>query len=765
MKNFTWKKKLFLSYIFVGVIPIMVLGAFFFYGSRMSAGREKEKNNASMLASMMQKMDYMIEKMNSAAYHLSGLEMIDWLDEVRDRKMDLDEGMVSSQLSTYSDIIGDVEGQIETFLYLRGDKYIYTQDGRVRYQDFQQDMSQYGDLNQATFFGNINSIKNERAVRIGGGTPEKDLNAQVSFLYPVPYMNNIPVATIGFFVDYNNFSKLVKNYYPLNSYIYIFDARFQNIFIARPEIKEDMERQSETETAIDAFVQTYRSKGAKLDRVRLDDRNYIVMREVSANSGFSVITITENEDFYQYESMFADWFIALFGILLAGGVLLSLILSKNNYRPIQNLIDKISDDDREDIQESRDEFTLIHNRWNDIQNRNEELNALLNRQRPMVVATCLRQILKGKFRKRDEMEAMLKSAAINLSYRYNFVILLPIPMEEGFDQEKNLRILSLLFNNLYPFLHMYGLDMLKDDGIAIIVNCRDKKIEEDEKDIRLAVAQKLDQRLQQEYGMELKFYVSRFCEDPMDISRSFVEASVLADDYKISGDRNILLFEELDTEEEKLSWPVLEQAVYIQCLKQANEEEALKALDNMVKEINLLNSLLIMQCLCFDIINAAFKTVDQMKGFELKNVDLKKICNFSGIAEFHDRATTLTVEICRQFAEFKDNRNNAMKTGILDYVNAHFNESSMGLETVANKFGLSANYLSRFFKQETGCSFIQYVTMIRMDRVKELLINSDKQVKDIVAEVGYIDAANFVRKFKNYEGITPGQYRERMRKK
>ena len=72
--------------------------------------------------------------------------------------------------------------------------------------------------------------------------------------------------------------------------------------------------------------------------------------------------------------------------------------------------------------------------------------------------------------------------------------------------------------------------------------------------------------------------------------------------------------------------------------------------------------------------------------------------------------------------------------------------------------------MSRFFKQETGCSFIQYITMIRMDCAKELLINSDMQIKDIVAQIGYIDVANFVRKFKTYEGVTPGQYREKMRR-
>lgn len=98
---------MFLSYIFVGVIPVLVLGAFFFYGNRMSAGQEKEKNNVSMLVTLVQKLDYVVEKMNSAAYHFSSLEMVDWLDEVRNRKKDMDESLVLSQMSTYSDIIGE----------------------------------------------------------------------------------------------------------------------------------------------------------------------------------------------------------------------------------------------------------------------------------------------------------------------------------------------------------------------------------------------------------------------------------------------------------------------------------------------------------------------------------------------------------------------------------------------------------------------------------------------------------------------------------
>ena len=125
-------------------------------------------------------------------------------------------------------------------------------------------------------------------------------------------------------------------------------------------------------------------------------------------------------------------------------------------------------------QEGINEFEIITNKWTDVQNKNEELSALLNRQRPMVVASCLRRILKGKFKTSEEMEATLKSANINLSYRYNFVILLPIPVEDSFEEDKNLRIMTVLAGFMQPFIHVYGLDMLKDNGIAVIVNCGER---------------------------------------------------------------------------------------------------------------------------------------------------------------------------------------------------------------------------------------------------------------------------------------------------
>lgn len=760
MKKMSWRKRLFYSYIFIGVIPLLVLGAFFYYGNRMMERKELEKSNSAMLSQVLQKLDYVTEKMNSAAYHFSGSEIEDQLDDVRYERTEIDEGLVASQLMTYSEIVGDTENDVKPILYLRGDKSVYTMDGKIPYSEFEKDMNQYGDLNEASFFGTINSVKDDRSLKIGEEKQAGEESSIVYFLYPIPYMNNIPIATIGFGFRSDSLNELIKTYYTADSAIYIFNERYLTLFQCGQENCSGLSRES-----LDNLAIKYRRTGGKLVEERVDGGSFIIMREISANSGLSVVSITDSKKFYQSGSEFASWYIFLIAVLFIGGILLSLVLSRSNYKPIQKLVQKIVDQDTmaDQEQEGINEFEIITNKWTDVQNKNEELSALLNRQRPMVVASCLRRILKGKFKTSEEMEATLKSANINLSYRYNFVILLPIPVEDSFEEDKNLRIMTVLAGFMQPFIHVYGLDMLKDNGIAVIVNCGERTAGEKNVDIRLSVADHLCRELETRYEISIPFYIGRIYEDVMDINRSFLESAAIASDYHMLGNQKVILFEEIGYEEQNIQYPILEQALFIQCLKQANEEAALKALDNMIGEIEPLKSFVITQCLCFDIINITIKTLDQLKGFELKNVDLKKLITFKSLPEFREKMAGLTIEMCRQFAEFKDSRNNERKSEILDYVNCHYGDSSMGLESVADEFGVSSNYLSRFFKQETGCSFIQYVTMIRMDRARELLVNSNKQIKEIVAEIGYIDVANFVRKFKGYEGVTPGQYREKMR--
>jgi YesN/AraC family two-component response regulator len=92
-----------------------------------------------------------------------------------------------------------------------------------------------------------------------------------------------------------------------------------------------------------------------------------------------------------------------------------------------------------------------------------------------------------------------------------------------------------------------------------------------------------------------------------------------------------------------------------------------------------------------------------------------------------------------------------------DYMIGHYQEP-LTLESLAQQAGLSVSHYSRLFKKYIGYSPIDYLTHLRMDRAKELLILSDYRLKSIASSVGYTDEFYFSRIFKKVVGVSPRDY-------
>lgn len=94
------------------------------------------------------------------------------------------------------------------------------------------------------------------------------------------------------------------------------------------------------------------------------------------------------------------------------------------------------------------------------------------------------------------------------------------------------------------------------------------------------------------------------------------------------------------------------------------------------------------------------------------------------------------------------------------YVEEHYDQD-VSLKRVARHVHLNASYFSVLFKEETDLTFREYVTRIRLQHAKELLVSTDMPVTEIAESVGYNTAKYFIKLFKQYEGVTPSAYRRR----
>ncbi|MEK5026747.1 helix-turn-helix domain-containing protein [Paenibacillus sp. FSL M7-1046] len=93
------------------------------------------------------------------------------------------------------------------------------------------------------------------------------------------------------------------------------------------------------------------------------------------------------------------------------------------------------------------------------------------------------------------------------------------------------------------------------------------------------------------------------------------------------------------------------------------------------------------------------------------------------------------------------------------YVMNHIGEK-VGMEEMANRLGLNPTHFSRLFKLDTGLTFIEFVTRIKMERAQDLLNQSNLTIVDIAEQLGYDNASYFIKLFRNFSGMTPAEFRK-----
>lgn len=87
-------------------------------------------------------------------------------------------------------------------------------------------------------------------------------------------------------------------------------------------------------------------------------------------------------------------------------------------------------------------------------------------------------------------------------------------------------------------------------------------------------------------------------------------------------------------------------------------------------------------------------------------------------------------------------------------------ENGISLEKVANEVHISRDYVGKLFKQKVQCNFNDYVTKVKMERAKHLLLTGDYKNYEVCEKLGYKKTDYFTSLFKEYTGFTPSEYKK-----
>ena len=108
-----------------------------------------------------------------------------------------------------------------------------------------------------------------------------------------------------------------------------------------------------------------------------------------------------------------------------------------------------------------------------------------------------------------------------------------------------------------------------------------------------------------------------------------------------------------------------------------------------------------------------------------------------------------------QSAEIKESSNIAKA---IVYIENHFYQN-ISLDEVSREVGMNTAYFSTLFKKQTGKKYIEYLTDLRMEKARKLLLNTDLKIGAVAEMVGYGSTKHFTRIYKEKFGVTPNAER------
>ena len=126
--------------------------------------------------------------------------------------------------------------------------------------------------------------------------------------------------------------------------------------------------------------------------------------------------------------------------------------------------------------------------------------------------------------------------------------------------------------------------------------------------------------------------------------------------------------------------------------------------------------------------------------------------------DLHDEAAFLKKITKILEKHFEEEEKEVLICKILKIIEENCFKYDLSLEMLAEQTGVSKSWISKNIKNKVGMNYTEYINKLRIDRAKELLINTDMSIGEIFVAVGYVDDITARRNFKKYIGLTPSEY-------
>jgi two-component system, response regulator YesN len=136
------------------------------------------------------------------------------------------------------------------------------------------------------------------------------------------------------------------------------------------------------------------------------------------------------------------------------------------------------------------------------------------------------------------------------------------------------------------------------------------------------------------------------------------------------------------------------------------------------------------------------------------------INNYTSMSDIHNMILDFILNTKALLLKYKS-RPKELSDKIKTYIDENYFDEGLNLKTMSNSLFISTSYISSIFKNDIGKSFVDYLTEIRINKAKQLLLSSQDKTYEVGFKVGYKTPQYFSTAFKKDTGLSPSQYRKK----
>lgn len=131
------------------------------------------------------------------------------------------------------------------------------------------------------------------------------------------------------------------------------------------------------------------------------------------------------------------------------------------------------------------------------------------------------------------------------------------------------------------------------------------------------------------------------------------------------------------------------------------------------------------------------------------------VCDYNNFSEVLTELENRLDSSCPDQSQPEPNASSFMQ--IIKYLHNNYDQD-ISLKKLSEQFHMNSSYISSLIKNETGLTYTQYLTDLRIGKARQLLESTDLSLAEISEAVGFNDYFYFIKKFKKVVGVTPGHY-------